>query len=99
MRTSVVRRAWSGVRWAVVLAVVAFWFVALRPQALGGPASFALVSGTSMLPRMHTGDVVVVHRKRVYHVGDVISYRVPKPDPAAPEQGRRRLADVARRAS
>lgn len=86
MRPSTRRRAWSIARWVLVAAVVVFWFVALRPQGLGGPAGFVLVSGRSMLPTMHTGDLVIVHRHDRYRVGDVIAYRVPKPDPAAGAQ-------------
>jgi len=82
MRRSEFRRAWSIARWVLVVAVVAFWFFALRPQALGGPAGFAVVSGDSMLPNMHTGDLVVVHSRDRYRVGDVIAYKVPEGEPA-----------------
>src|SRR5438094_3225003 len=71
-------RVFGWLRVGGVLALVVFWFVALRPQALHGPAGYALVSGTSMLPTLHTGDVVVVHRADRYMIGDVIAYRVPK---------------------
>lgn len=72
------RRLLGWLRIALVLAVIGFWFVALRPQALGGPAGYALVHGTSMLPRFHTNDVVIVHRHAHYHVGELIAYTVPK---------------------
>jgi signal peptidase I len=48
------------------------------PQGLGGRAGWVLVSGTSMLPRLHTGDLVLVEHQSSYHVGEVIAYRVPK---------------------
>jgi signal peptidase len=86
MRPSTRRRVWSTTRWLLVVAVVGFWFFALRPQGLGGPAGFVLVSGKSMLPTMHTGDLVIVHKRDRYRVGDVIAYHVPKPDPAAGAQ-------------
>jgi signal peptidase len=52
------------------------WFC--LPQGLGGRASWVLVSGTSMLPRLHTGDLVLVEHRSSYHVGEVIAYRVPE---------------------
>jgi signal peptidase I len=61
-----------------VVALVAVWAVTLRPQALGGPTAIVIVSGTSMEPLFHTGDLVVVKRQRSYRVGDVVAYRVPE---------------------
>jgi signal peptidase I len=48
------------------------------PQSLGGRAGWVVISGTSMLPRMHTGDLALVERQSSYHVGEVVAYRVPK---------------------
>ena len=66
---------------ALVVAQLAFvgillWFC--LPQALGGRAGWVLVSGTSMLPHLHTGDLVLVERQSKYHVGEVIAYRIPQ---------------------
>jgi signal peptidase I len=66
---------------ALVAAQLAFvgvllWFC--LPQALGGRAGWVLVSGTSMLPHLHTGDLVLVERQSKYHVGEVIAYRIPQ---------------------
>jgi signal peptidase I len=66
---------------ALIAAQLAFvaallWFC--LPQSLGGRADWVLVSGTSMLPRLHTGDLVLVEHHSSYHVGEVIAYRVPK---------------------
>lgn len=71
---------------ALVVLVCLFWAQYLRPQSLGGNAGYVLVSGHSMLPRYTTGDLVVVERHATYHVGEVIAYRVPKPDPMAGAQ-------------
>jgi signal peptidase len=66
---------------ALIAAQLAFlatllWFC--LPQALGGRAGWVLVSGTSMLPRLHTGDLVLVQHQSGYHMGEVVAYRVPK---------------------
>jgi signal peptidase I len=60
------------------LAIVATlgWFC--LPQRIGGRADWVMVSGTSMLPRYHTGDLVLVERQSSYHLGEVVAYRVPK---------------------
>src|SRR3954462_6884860 len=80
------RHVSQALSFALVLAVVLFWVLVLRPQTLGGPAGYVLVSGHSMLPRYHTGDLVLVERKSSYHVGQVIAYRVPKGDAMAGAQ-------------
>ena len=50
---------WQVATLLVALGVAAFWFVVLRPQAIGGPASYVLVSGHSMLPTLRDGDVLL----------------------------------------
>jgi signal peptidase len=60
----------------IALVGALLWFC--LPQALGGRAGWVLVSGTSMLPQLHTGDLVLVEHRSSYHVGEVVAYRVPK---------------------
>ena len=71
---------------ALVVLVCLFWAQYLRPQSLGGHAGYVLVSGQSMEPRFHTGDLVLVEKHAGYHPGEVIAYRVPKGDPMAGAQ-------------
>jgi len=73
---------------SVLLVIVACigWAMFLRPQSLGGRAGYVLVSGQSMEPRYHTGDLVLVERQSSYHVGQLIAYHVPKGDPMAGAQ-------------
>ena len=68
---------------AAQLALVAAlgWFC--LPQSLGGRADWVMVSGTSMLPHLHTGDLVLVEHQTSYHVGEVVAYRVPKGETGA----------------
>jgi signal peptidase len=80
------RRAWRIVSLVLTLALAVGWFLVLRPQALGGPAEYVLVSGESMLPGLKDGDLVVVRRERSYGVGDVVAYRVPQGDASAGAQ-------------
>lgn len=58
------------------VAAVVGWFVFARPLALGGPASYVIVSGKSMLPTLHAGDLVITHRQSGYEPGDMVAYRV-----------------------
>jgi signal peptidase len=53
------------------------WAVTMRPALLGGPATYLVVRGTSMLPIYETGDLVILHDQPSYGVGDVVGYRVP----------------------
>jgi signal peptidase len=71
---------------SLAILVCLFWAQYLRPQSLGGNAAYVLVSGKSMLPRYHTGDLVLVEHQSAYRVGELIAYRVPKGDPMAGSQ-------------
>ena len=77
------RRVARRVSLALLLVLVVGWFVLLRPTFLGGTASYLIVSGTSMLPTLASGDLVLAVEQRSYAVGDVVVYRVPAGEPAA----------------
>ena len=64
--------------WTVVAIIVATWIVLLRPEMLGGPATYLIVSGKSMEPTLHAGELVAARRQDTYRRGDVIAYRIMK---------------------
>lgn len=57
--------------------VVVGWAIFLRPPFLGGRTSAVIVSGKSMEPTIHRGDLVFVRQHKTYRVGDVVAYRIP----------------------
>jgi len=61
----------------VGVALAVAWAVTLRPVSLGGPATYVVVRGDSMLPDFHSGDLVVLRARSGYGPGDVVGYRVP----------------------
>jgi signal peptidase I len=64
-------KAW--VQAALVLSVAAL----LWPSTLGGRVGYVMVSGESMQPGLHTGDLVLVRHEGSYSPGDAIAYRIP----------------------
>ena len=58
--------------WLVLIAVI---WASFAPTQIGGPASFLTISGTSMEPNFHLGDLVIVHKESDYKIGDVVAYR------------------------
>jgi signal peptidase len=74
------RVATAGRRFALLAVfglIASLWAVTLRPVSLGGPATFLVVRGDSMLPTYETGDLLILHTAAAYVVGDAIGYRVP----------------------
>jgi signal peptidase I len=69
--------------WALVAAVVVVWCVGFRPQALGGRTEYVGVSGISMTPTMHNGDLAVVEKQASYRPGDIVVFHVPAGQPDA----------------
>ncbi len=77
------RSGFAAARVLAMLAFVVVWVLLLRPEALGGTATWVLVSGNSMEPRLHDGDLVFARHSSDYHRGDVIAFRIPRGDVGA----------------
>src|SRR3954469_17167111 len=71
------RIAVRSVQWMLIAitAVAAFLF---WPQSLGGKVAYVKVSGTSMDPTYHFGDLAIVRKQSSYTIGDPVAYRIPK---------------------
>lgn len=59
---------------AITVLVVAAWWLVLRPVALGGPAEYLIVHGSSMAGTYAPGDLVMTLPRAGYSVGDVVVY-------------------------
>ena len=58
---------------AVMAAAAASWYF-LAPTELGGATSYAVVYGSSMEPRLHRGDLVILRGQADYRRGEVVGY-------------------------
>jgi len=70
------------------------WLMLLRPTWLGGPATFVLVRGTSMLPAYQNGDLLFALAQPNYSVGNAVAYRVPAGDVGAGRLVIHRIIDI-----
>lgn len=66
-----------------VLAAVIACALLVWPGFLHGGTAYVIVSGNSMDPTLHGGDLVLTVRRSSYDVGDVVAYRIPKGQPGA----------------
>ena len=74
------------VSWLLLALFALGWWAFLRPSSLGGPVTFITVTGSSMEPGMHTGDLAVMYRQPDYARGDVVAFRAT-PEGGAPGEG------------
>jgi signal peptidase I len=56
-----------------IIVAAAAWFT-LAPTAIGGFDSYVVTDGTSMLPGIHGGGLVITRKAPSYHVGEVVAY-------------------------
>lgn len=66
---------------AFLVVFVVGWAITLRPVALGGPATYVVVTGSSMEPTYTDGDLVVLREEPSYEVGDIVTFPVPEGEP------------------
>jgi len=57
------------------------WLLLLRPDFLAGPASYVIVSGDSMEPTLHDGDLAITRSQGGYAIGDIVAFHVPEGEP------------------
>lgn len=59
------------------LLLLAICWIILAPAQLGGNLIYIIVSGNSMEPNLHNGELAVLRPASYYQVGDVVTYRHP----------------------
>ena len=57
--------------------LIGAWWVLLGPSSIGGPITYVVVRGDSMLPTFESGDLVLIRGSERYASGDIVAYRVP----------------------
>ncbi len=72
---SIYRRRNQALLTALWIALMAALWFTLAPAQAGGQATYVIVSGQSMEPNLHFGDLVIVHKADSYRAGDVVAYR------------------------
>ena len=70
------QRARGSVPLLLTLVALGAWFVWLAPTMLGGRATYTLVSGVSMEPQLHTGDLAVSRASSSYRIGDLVVIQI-----------------------
>jgi signal peptidase I len=56
---------------------LALLWICVMPRVVGGLNTFTVVSGISMEPTFHTGDLIISRGAKEYQVGDVVTYKIP----------------------
>ena len=69
--------------WILLVVMATAALVLVVPILRGEPSRLLIVSGHSMDPTFHTGDLVLAWPGSGYEVGDIAPYRVPEGEPGA----------------
>src|SRR5215212_5417774 len=70
--------AWLGrLRLIFTLVLFGVGWAMLAPVQVGGQAAYVIVSGNSMEPGFHLGDLAIVREAADYRPGDIVTYRHP----------------------
>jgi signal peptidase I len=56
---------------------VALAWIWVMPRTIGGLNTYTVVSGISMEPTFHTGDLIISRKADSYNIGDVVTYKIP----------------------
>ncbi len=62
---------------ALLLVALGAAWLAFAPLQFGGQAAYVIVSGNSMEPVFHRGDLAILRAATDYQVGDIVTYRHP----------------------
>jgi signal peptidase len=76
-----VRRTAKALSVVLLLAICAGVASLVLPLLQGEPSRVIIVSGRSMEPTFHTGDLILTRPSDDYQQGQVVPYRVPEGDP------------------
>lgn len=70
-------RVYRGLGGLAQLVIGVLLWLNFAPAQIGGRTTYIILSGNSMAPNFHRGDLVLVHSDAEYKAGDVIAYRHP----------------------
>ncbi|HET7386935.1 MAG TPA: S24/S26 family peptidase [Nocardioidaceae bacterium] len=62
----------------VILGALLVGWLTVAPTAVGGPASYVVTDGTSMLPHFVADGLVITRKRQSYHTGEVVAYHNKK---------------------
>ena len=66
-----------------LFAALASFLLSRYPNLVGGQLQMVTISGISMKPHLHSGDVVLLRKQAHYRPGDVVAYKIPNGSPGA----------------